>query len=182
MPPTDMVMPYTLGVGPISASQFLEVIRTLRRPASARQCSSSSGQCQGTSEAQRGEGKGELAGDGGEGGGGGEWQKMQTKLSGIGQNDWNEEKGQVKKRPAGARCNVSSCSNVLLDIRELRPRVREMNVFCRQPLPFLEDMQAISRLLLVSLLGLCRKKRNLIGSRGHEPECRHAQRRYRQKK
>ena len=44
-------------------------------------------------------------------------------------------------------CNVSSCNNVLFDIRELRPRIREMNVFCRQPLPFLQGtMQAVSRL------------------------------------
>ena len=75
-----------------------------------------------------------------------------------------EGKGQVKEGPAGAggskmyaTCNVSSCNNVLLDVRKLRPRIREMNVFCRRPLHFLQGtMQAISRLLLVSLLGLCR--------------------------
>ena len=75
-----------------------------------------------------------------------------------------EGKGQVKEGPAGAggsklyaTCNVSSCNNVPLDVRKLRPRIREMNVFCRRPLHFLQGtMQAISRLLLVSLLGLCR--------------------------
>ena len=41
-----------------------------------------------------------------------------------------------------------------------------MNVFCRQPLAFLQDMQAISRLLLVSLLGLCRETLNRCRKRG----------------
>ena len=43
-----------------------------------------------------------------------------------------------------------------------------MNVFCRQPLAFLQDMQAISRLLLVSLLGLCRETLNRCRKRGGE--------------